>query len=374
MDKRVAPRDRPVRRRAHLLDPAVPAQPHAPAQAAPVAGQNTPAPAPDARRRRRSGRPAAAAAGARRPRRRSRIGPSGWSSSSTPEVRYVFSSLGGTLVHAQLREKQFLDDDERSERAATTSCAPRRRHERRCASTFPDSGFPTPPDGAWEASQPAPDTVVFAADIGNVHIEKRYRARQGPLSPAVGRRRRQPRRRAGGERSRAGDRRPPGSRQARAAASSPGVSANVSSAICFVNGSVERKSIREPRTRTDQGSGRKGDGHLDRDRREVLPARRGSLPGDPGPFAAAAAWRCSGTDVGQVTLRFPERVVAPKAEISYPFIVFAGPKVMDDLEAVQPPVVRAGDLPGTPPRPPPSRPGQVGRRHAGDPVAARSCR
>src|SRR5580765_6400828 len=25
----------------------------------------------------------------------------------TPEVRFVFSSLGGTLLHAQLREKQF---------------------------------------------------------------------------------------------------------------------------------------------------------------------------------------------------------------------------------------------------------------------------
>ena len=37
-------------------------------------------------------------------------------------------------------------------------------------------GLATPPDGAWEVTQPAPDTVVFAADSGNVHIEKRYRA------------------------------------------------------------------------------------------------------------------------------------------------------------------------------------------------------
>jgi YidC/Oxa1 family membrane protein insertase len=56
-----------------------------------------------------------------------------------------------------------------------------------------------------------------------------------------------------------------------------------------------------------------------------------------------------GTDVGQVTLRFAERVVAPKAEASYPFIVFAGPKVTDDLEAVRPPAAAPpGSPPGTP--------------------------
>jgi len=54
----------------------------------------------------------------------------------------------------------------------------------------------------------------------------------------------------------------------------------------------------------------------------------------------------TGTDAGQVTLRFPERVVAAKAEVVYPFNLFAGPKVTDELEAVPAPTVAAA--PGTP--------------------------
>ena len=34
----------------------------------------------------------------------------------------------------------------------------------------------------------------------------------------------------------------------------------------------------------------------------------------------------TGTDVGQVTVRFEERAVAPNGEVSYPFVVFAGPE------------------------------------------------
>jgi len=81
----------------------------------------------------------------------------------SPEVRFVLSSRGGTLVHAQLREKQFLDKDHDPAsghdvvRTTTPNDAPLR-------TTFPDAGFATPPDGAWEATQPSPDTVIFAAD------------------------------------------------------------------------------------------------------------------------------------------------------------------------------------------------------------------
>ena len=55
-----------------------------------------------------------------------------------------------------------------------------------------------------------------------------------------------------------------------------------------------------------------------------------------------------------MTLPFAEEMVAPKAEISYPFIVYAGPKDMQDLEEVKPPVVRrrgnARDASRGPPR------------------------
>ena len=133
--------------------------------------------------------PAAPRRSARRkePGRRSRQSPGAPARAVTPEVRFVFSSLGGTLLHAKPLEKS----------SSTTRTIPASGHDvvrTKDAANAPlrdrlsASGFPTPADGAWEASQPTPDTVVFAADIGPVHIEKRYRARQGPLSPALGRR------------------------------------------------------------------------------------------------------------------------------------------------------------------------------------------
>src|SRR4029079_543763 len=91
----------------------------------------------------------------------------------TADANYVFSSQGGTLVHAKLRQRQFLDNPKDGTsghdvvRATDAGGAPYRI-------AF-EQGIPTPPDGAWEVSQPSPDAVTFAADVGNVHIEKRYR-------------------------------------------------------------------------------------------------------------------------------------------------------------------------------------------------------
>src|SRR5262249_36050110 len=143
-----------------------------PPSTTPTTSQSTPPPAaPTAPPALLPGSPGAAAAGTaaavpNKPERLIEI--------LTPEGRYVFSRLGGTLVQAQLREKQFLDRSGDASsghdvvRATDAADAPLR-------TTFPKSGFPTPPDGAWEVSQPTPDSVVFAADAGNVHIEKRYR-------------------------------------------------------------------------------------------------------------------------------------------------------------------------------------------------------
>ncbi len=121
-----------------------------------------------------------------------------------------------------------------------------------------------------------------------------------------------------------------------------GVSANVASAVCFVNGSVERESIESLAQEPDPGQGR--DRAVDRGGREVLPARRGSLSRGAGPSAhlrGGVDW----PDLGQVTMRFEERAIAPNSEVSYPFIVFAGPKDMEDLEAVRPVVAAAPGVP-----------------------------
>jgi len=93
----------------------------------------------------------------------------------TPHVRFVFSSHGGTLLHAQLKDSKFLEraGDPTSGRDIVRTLEAKDAPLR---TTFPDSGFPTPADGAWEVSQPSPETVVFATDADGVHIEKRYRA------------------------------------------------------------------------------------------------------------------------------------------------------------------------------------------------------
>ena len=262
---------------------------------------------------------------------------------STPQVRFVFSSLGGTMVHAQLREPQFL---EKSGDPASGHDVVRTLDSKEAPlrTTFPDSGFATPADGAWDVSQPDPNTVVFAADSGNVHIEKRYRLDQAryrvQLDVVVANRgdgpvgsdlvlavsgRQDPDKRGGGFFS--------------------GVSASISSALCYVNGKLHRKSIEDlHKEQIKEEDGRGAVNWIATDEKFFL------LAAVPYPEAPPRERSCKvaalGPDVGQVTLRFAERVVAPKAEVSYPFVVFSGPKITEDLEAVRPPVVAA---PGTPP-------------------------
>jgi YidC/Oxa1 family membrane protein insertase len=266
-----------------------PTAPPTPPPAAPVAGQNTPAPAPGtapaaALAPGTPGAPGAAAGTAaapvtNRPERLLEV--------STPEVRYVFSSLGGTLVHAQLLGKQFAEDPKNQAAGGHDLVRTKDAANAPLRIAFPPPGIQTPADGAWEASQPT-----------------------------------DPDKRGGGFFS--------------------GVSANVSSAVCFVNGSVERESIEslhkspiQDKVGTVQW--------IAADEKFFL------LAAVPYPEVPARPRTCgavsTGQDLGQVTVRFEERAVAPNAETSYPFIVFAGPKVMDDLEAVQP---LAAVVPGVP--------------------------
>ena len=255
----------------------------------------------------------------------------------TPEVRYVFSSLGGNLVHAKLREKQFLDDtkDPNSGHDVVRTTDPAHAP---FGTKFPESGFPSPPDGAWDASKPSPDTVVFSADSGNVHIEKRYRVDKKryrlQLEVVVSNRgdaaisshltlsvsgQQDPDKRGGGFFSQG--------------------SSNISSALCYVNGDVERKAIesfsKDPKDGIKEEKGKGTVAWIGTDEKFFV------MAAVPPPETTATNRICRteglGPDLGQVTLWFPDRVVAPKTDVSYPFALFVGPKFMDDLEAVQPP-------------------------------------
>jgi len=315
-----------------------------PPSATPPAGQMTPPPAQTASPTLLPGTPGAAAPGApaaavaNRPERLVEL--------QKPEVRFVFSSLGGTLVHAQLKEKQFLErnGDPASGhdvvRATDAADAPFR-------TVFTNSNFQTPPDGAWEVSQPTPDSVVFAADSGKIHIEKRYRldpARyrllldvvitnnseadvDSELTLSIGGRQ-DPEKKGGGFFA--------------------GVSANISAAVCWANGSrnAERKAIENLGKDTIKpGDGGPTVGWVAADEKFFMVA---AVPyTQVTPESRQCAAHATGVDAGVVTLWISRHTVKTKSEVSYPFALFAGPKFSDDLEAVRTPAV-AGAVAGGP--------------------------
>jgi YidC/Oxa1 family membrane protein insertase len=300
-----------------------------PPSATPPAGQTANQTAPPANPTLFPGTPGAAAAGtagapvANRPEQKVEI--------DTPEVHFVFSNQGGTLVHAQLREKQFLDrnNDPASGhdvvRATEAADMPFR-------TTFPDSGFPTPADGAWETSQPTPDGVVFAADVGKVHIEKRYHVEKARyrllLDVVVSNRgdaaldsrmmlsiggRQDPEKKGGGFFS--------------------GGSANIAAAVCYGNGSVRRKAIEK--LGSDQikdSDGFPTVGWIATDEKFFIVAAvpHAQVP----PETRRCQVRATGVDAGVVTLLFSEKTIKPASEFTYPFVVFAGPKFTQELAAV----------------------------------------
>jgi YidC/Oxa1 family membrane protein insertase len=298
------------------LFPVKPPAQQPPAATAPTTA-GSPPPAPTA-----AAAPGAPAAGGNKPEKLVEI--------DSPDVQFVFTSAGGRLLHARLRGAKFLahpgDASSGTDLVNTTDT-----HEAPLETSFPDSGFPAPADGAWEVASQNENTVVFAADSGTTHIEKRYivdtsryrlhlevsvsnRGTQ-PVSHHLGvslTGRQDPEKRGGGFLS--------------------GSAANLSSALCAVDDKVERRPIEK----------------LGKDPIDKLGAVRwiGSdekfflLAAVPYPETPPQQRRCTGgampDGTGRVTLSFAERTVAPQATTSYPFAIFAGPKYITDLDAVRP--------------------------------------
>jgi YidC/Oxa1 family membrane protein insertase len=248
----------------------------------------------------------------------------------TPDVQFVFTSAGGRLLHARLRAAKFLAHagDPSSGQDLVNTTDPRQAP---FETSFPDSGFPAPADGSWEVVSQDAKSVVFGADSGSSHIEKRYiidstryrvhldvsvtnRGTQ-PVSHHLALSltgRQDPEKRGGGFMS--------------------GSAANLSSVLCEVDEKVERRPIEK----------------LGKDPIDKLGAVRwiGSdekfflLAAVPYPETPPQQRRCTagpGPDgTGHVTLSFAERSVAPQATTTYAFAVFTGPKIINDLDAVQP--------------------------------------
>ena len=267
--------------------------PPKPPAAAPVAGQTRPRRRPTRRRRRGAPGTPGGARGCR--------GAPGTAAAPVDES----ARAAGRAVDARGALRVLQPGRDAGARAAAREAVPRRPEESgdrprrrarqrrrqmpRCASRS-RLRLPTPADGAWEVSQPTPDTVVFAADVGTVHIEKRYRLGQGPLSAAAGRRASPT---AATRRSvsklAVSVERPPRTPTSAAAASSRACrpTSRRRSASSTAASSASRSRAWRKSPIADKG----GTVAVDRDGREVLPARRGSLSRGAGPSAARAG-RC----------------------------------------------------------------------------------
>jgi len=247
----------------------------------------------------------------------------------TPEVRFVLSSRGGTVRHAQLRDRTFLEHS--GDPASGHDVIRAQGGEGELRTTFPGAGFTAPPDGAWVVSQPAPDTVVFTADTDQVHIEKRYRADttryrlhldvvvQNKTAQNVDHHlalhvygRQDPDKKGGGFFS--------------------GGTANLSSILCRVGDDTERrpieKLVKDPIDKI--GNVR----WVAADEKFFL------LAAVPYPETPARERKCAASspngEIGEGVLTFAERSVAPGSTSTYAFSIFAGPKFRDDLEQVRP--------------------------------------
>jgi YidC/Oxa1 family membrane protein insertase len=251
----------------------------------------------------------------------------------TPDARFVFSSHGATLIHAELNNAKFRDrpQDPASGHDLVATSDPQ---EAPLGTTFPDSGFPAPADGSWETRQPAPNTVVFATDTGNVHIEKRYVADTTRyrlhLEVTLTNRgaqpvdhhlaislsgRQDPEKRGGGFMS--------------------GSSANTASMLCaYDDNKVERKPIEKLGKDPIDKSGDVIAKWIASDEKFFILAAVPYPESPPARRSCAAVAEPDGS--GKVTLSFSLRTLPPQGTTSYAFAIYAGPKVITDLEAVRP--------------------------------------
>jgi YidC/Oxa1 family membrane protein insertase len=312
-----------------IFPPASDAPPPPPAATQPAPGSPAPGPtaAPSANGALAPAAPAPAAV--KRPERQVTL--------ESPDVRFVFSSFGGTLVHAKLLNAKFVDKpgDPASGhdlvRTLDVKDAPLR-------TAFLESSFPQPDDAMWDVSQPAADTVVFAAESGDVHIEKRYRldttrfrlhldvvvfnrganAAKHRLAVSVSGKQ-DPETRGGGFFS--------------------GPTSSIASVVCDVNGKIERQAIDElAKEPFDKGGAIRW---VAADEKFFLLAVI-PYPEQPLRDRTCKARALAGEGGGQVTLSFTERSVAPQQATHYAFTVYSGPKFTGDLEQVRPGGLESG--------------------------------
>jgi YidC/Oxa1 family membrane protein insertase len=249
----------------------------------------------------------------------------------TPDVRFVFTTTGGALKHAELKDAKFRDPSGGHDLVTT-------RELERAAfrTTFAGRSFASL-GGSWQVGEHTDKVVSFVAENAEARVEKRYtadptryrlhlevvvqnktdRPQDHAMTVALAGRQ-DPEKKGGGFLT--------------------GGAANLSSVLCYANGEIERVPVeklgKDPFEKTGTVP------WFGTDEKFFL------LAGAPYPEDAAHERTCKGTaidgSVGEAALRFASRTVPPRSSTSYPMAIFAGPKVITDLEAVTPGGVEIG--------------------------------
>ena len=250
-----------------------------------------------------------------------------------PLEQFVFSSRGATLRHARLLGAKYLlragdpGSGEDLVRSDDPNQAPLRI-------AFPDSGFPTPPDASWRLVEghghSATPEVVYRAELPQVAIEKRFvvdsanyrlhldvtvenrsaAPQDHHLSITVSGR--QDPEAKGGFLS--------------------GTTGNTSSILCH----ADDKTVREPVEKLQKDPFEKvgAVSWIGADEKFFLVAAV-PYPETP-PRERKCAGTAGGPGVAIGSLSFADRQLGPGARTQYSFAIYVGPKIIADLEEVQP--------------------------------------
>ena len=269
--------------------PVRPPTPAPVAQTAPAATPEAAKPTVAAGLRRRQAHPQA---------RRSPIAPSRRSSSIRPDARFVFSSRGATLLHAELRNAKFRDrpQDPASGHDLVGDVGPAGGS---AADDLPEVGIPRT-GRRFLGDTPARSEHRRLRDRhGERPHREALRRRHHPLSPPSRRDGHQPRRAAG--------RSAPGHLAVRPAGSGE-EGRRLHVGVVGQHGVDALRGRRQGRTQADrearQGSARQARRReVDRHRREVLPPGRGPLPRDRRRTSGAAPRQRSPMEPGRSRCR-----------------------------------------------------------------------
>jgi len=244
---------------------------------------------------------------------------------STPDVRFVFTTTGAALKHAELKDAKYRESTAGHDLVTT--------HEAERAAfrtTFAGANFGSL-GGSWQVGEHSDKVVSFVAENADVRVEKRYiadstryrlhldvivqnktdRPQDHAMVVAVDGRQ-DPEKKGGGFLS--------------------GGAANLTSVLCYANGDIQREPVEKLAKDPFEKTGTVP--WFGTDEKFFL------LAGAPYPEDASRERTCKGTSVdgsvGEASLRFTGRTVLPRSSTTYSMAIFAGPKVITELEAVTP--------------------------------------